>query len=186
MAKPAAPGGTIAAVNKELENIKPMGRPCKYEVSYGEKAFNLLADDVKYYTENEIGPRLGINADTYYRWKRDIPHFYECIKTGLQMQEGMMARKLIRGDCNTTGTIFVMKNSAHRWKDRHEVDTNITVADAIATHEKDGDRVDWDTEGGVIEMQEKKNTSPPQYEAMKWDKEEYGGPEDNKEDLKPS
>ena len=132
-----------------------MGRPSKYSDAIADSMYDKLANNEAYYTVEELAIDHGIDVTTFYDWKHKYPYFSNAIKNGLKKQEGMLSRKLVRGDGHITGLIFLLKNK-FSWADRidQRVNANVTISDLINDHSGAGNRADWDRAGGVLDTVE--------------------------------
>ena len=129
-------------------------RPSVYKTQLADYVFNELAESPTYRTLGGLATDMGITRETLNQWRHTYPEFSDAVVKGLQAQEENLAKKLIRGDCNTTGTIFVMKNSAHRWSDKQEIKQDVTISDLVNEHKNKGNEADWDKAGGIMDCVE--------------------------------
>ena len=123
--------GLLRMPDRVTAQNRKMGRPSKYSDELADRAFNLLADPRAYHTKASVALQLRIDEDTLYRWEKEYSYFSESIKQGIKHQEVNLASRLVNGQCNPSGTIFVMKNSAHKWKDKVEEAGSQSIGDVI-------------------------------------------------------
>tara|TARA_R100000789_G_scaffold89280_1_gene86358 strand:- start:563 stop:1033 length:471 start_codon:yes stop_codon:yes gene_type:complete len=137
------------AKNGALANIKPrpVGRPTKFKPEFCDVVMEHLTNPNKLGTLRGLAARLNISPETLYRWKRDIPEFSNALQNAQAIQEEKLAQAMLLSNLNTTGCIFTLKN-LYNWKDKREVQANVSIADALIDHDNTGTRkrVRWDEE----------------------------------------
>lgn len=124
------------------------GRPSAYEPAMDEKAFKLLSDPLNFYPLRTVAVFLGVPHSTFQTWLTDGKHdsFSTAVKDGLAIQEGNALRMLVqpRKGISTTGLIFALKNSAHRYRDKIEQETKVSLHTELQEKMKKAKVVDWD------------------------------------------
>ncbi len=131
------PKGTITV--EDGEGLRPpeeipnthFGRPSVYSEDVKRETFRLITDKRQYWTIQGCAAFFNVTRETFYRWMHEKPDFNDTVKTALAIQEQNLAEKLFNGKCNPAGAIFVMKNSAHRWKDKHENEQTTSISQVI-------------------------------------------------------
>ena len=74
-----------------MEDVKPVGRPTKYQDTYPAQALKLCKLGA---TDKEIAAFFEVHVDTIDEWKRVHPSFSESLKEGKQLADAEVAHKL--------------------------------------------------------------------------------------------
>lgn len=132
--------------------MKRIGRPPRYKKEFDDQAYKL---SLLGYTDVELGVFFEVAESTINNWKKAHPSFLESIKKGKEIADTEVSSRLfdrakgVRINStkffqhegiiqsvpyveeyppDTTAAIFWLKNrQPKKWRDKQEVDQNITV-----------------------------------------------------------
>ena len=81
-------------------------------------------------TDEDIAKNMGIARGTLYEWKKTYPNINDALKENKEIADlavvNALYQKALAGD--TTAMIFWLKNRMARiWRDKQEIDANITA-----------------------------------------------------------
>lgn len=128
---------------KPKTKAKPVGRPTRYQKRFATELPAMFKNGE---SVAEVCVELGICKQTFYTWTEAHPEFLDAYNKGRELSEAWWHKI---GRANATGRmrgnaatwIFNMKNR-FGWKDRTEVDSNVTIGEAGVGVEVD-DEDEW-------------------------------------------
>lgn len=122
------------------------GRPTKYEPWMPRATFEILAAPNRLHPLSYVAACLGIAPSTLQDWRGEHEEFEAAASLGLAVQESNMVSMLIRPPqgVSISGLIFALKNSAHRYKDKVEQETKMSMHQELAEQLSKAQVVDWD------------------------------------------
>lgn len=120
---------------------RSVGRPSSYNPDvHPVKARELLAQG---HTHRAVIEVFGVHTSTYYEWQDKYPEFADATKRGAEIADDEVVASLHRSATgfmapdgkyvfpNQTAQIFWLKNrQPGKWKDKQEVEADITLSDA--------------------------------------------------------
>lgn len=110
-----------------------VGRKPQYEYWLTEDGLTALTVFARNgLSDEDIAHNCGIGKTALYEWKNRFPEIADALKTSKQAADAIIENALYekakKGD--VTAMIFWLKNrQPERWRDKHDVDTNITGMD---------------------------------------------------------
>jgi transcriptional regulator with XRE-family HTH domain len=112
--------------------VAKLGRPVKSDQISLEQVEVIASLGL---TDDEIAIILGISERTLNYWKKSNPEFLQSLKRGKLKADFQIAKSLyvkaLLGD--TTAMIFWLKNrQPDRWRDRHQIDGNLTLSGKLS------------------------------------------------------
>jgi hypothetical protein len=92
-----------------------------------QKYFDDCIKDKRPYTMSGLAYALGMDRTSLIRYGKD-ERFYNSVKRAKEFVEQSLEERLISTSGATVGIIFNLKNN-YDWKDKQEVDANVTTTE---------------------------------------------------------
>lgn len=113
------------------KECKPRGRPKqdKYNIADMVKVIDDYTDEVKFPILKECCLENNWEYDYVMKLQRNYDELRQSIKRLLDKKEVILEKMMLSGKANVTACIFTLKQPAHGWSDKHEIqlDNDATV-----------------------------------------------------------